>query len=214
MQFYDDNEGKFESPNEAEFRSYYILAHIRDTNSVRRLQALAPHIFLDTVLQTALEFRSYAQRNTHVERRSSSRRAAKLKFRNSEACLNAFSRFFKRVQHVGTSYLMGCLLEYHFGAVRKGAIHSLWKAYTTRHRPLPTVYLMEMLGLDSEEKTLEVAQRFGMGPVNETGESGGTVAVQLNKHSKFECGSILSSFRSTFDWIWMQMRLRWLSVTP
>jgi hypothetical protein len=188
MQFYDDNEGKLESPNEAEFRSYYILAHIRDTNSTRRLQALPPHIFTDPVLQTALEFRAYAQRNTHVERRSSSHRAAKLRFRNSEACLNAFTRFFKRVRQAGTSYLMGCLLEYHFGGVRKGAIHALWKAYTARHRPMPAADLMEMLGLDSEEKTLEVAQRFGMAMVDETGESGGSVAVQLNKHSKFECG--------------------------
>lgn len=188
MQFYDDNEGKLESPNEAEFRSYYILAHFRDTNSLRRLQALAPHVFLDPTLQTALEFRSYAQRNTHLERRSSSHRAAKLRFRNSEACMNAFTRFFKRVRNKGTSYLMGCLLEYHFGGVRKGAIHALWKAYTARHRPLPTADLMEMLGIDDEEKTIEVAHRFGMVVVEETEEPGVTSAVQLNKNSKFERG--------------------------
>lgn len=186
MEFYDDNENKLESPNEAEFRSYYILAHIRDTNSMRRLQALDPRIFLDPVLQTAVEFRSYAQRNTHLERRPQAHRAAKLKFRNNEACLNAFTRFFKRVQNEGTSYLMGCLLEYHFGGVRKGAIHALWKAYTARHRPMPTKDLMEMLGMDNEEKTTEVAQRFGMAITEETDESGSTTAVQLNKNSKFE----------------------------
>jgi nuclear mRNA export protein SAC3 len=186
MQFYDDNEGKLESPNEGEFRSYYILAHIRDTNSMRRLQALPRHIFLDPVLQTALEFRSYAQRNTYLEKRSSSHRAAKLKFRNSEACLNAFTRFFKRVQNVGTSYLMACLLEYHFGGVRKGAIHALWRAYITRHRPLPTRDLMEMLGMDNEEKTGEVAQHFGIIVVEDADESGTTTTVQLNRNSKFE----------------------------
>ncbi|KAF8577501.1 hypothetical protein K439DRAFT_1418180 [Ramaria rubella] len=198
MQFYDDNEGKIESPNEAEFRAYYILAHIRDTNSLRRLQSLAPNIFFSPVLQTAIEFRAYAQRNTHIERRSSSHRAAKLKFRNSEACLNTFTRFFKRVKHEGTSYLMACLLEYHFGGVRKGAVHALWKAYTARHRALPAEDLKEMLGGDDVEKTVEVAQRFGMGVVEEKseGEEGVTLAVQMNKNSRFEYGNQMTQRHS------------------
>ena len=100
-EFYDDarHEG-FECPNEAEFRAYYLITHLRDSDTIRQTELLPPHIFNSRYMQSALRLQSLVLRNNE-SRGERGRRPA-----NSEASLNAFSRFFKAVGKDNTSYLL------------------------------------------------------------------------------------------------------------
>ncbi|KAF9346424.1 hypothetical protein BGX26_002077, partial [Mortierella sp. AD094] len=84
QEFYDDmrREG-IPCPNEAEFRAYHILSHLRDPDMVRQAQQLPPHIFMDPYIQAAAEVHALTRRNNDIRRR------AKIQ---SEASPNFFSR--------------------------------------------------------------------------------------------------------------------------
>ncbi|GJJ14158.1 hypothetical protein Clacol_008418 [Clathrus columnatus] len=197
IQFYDDRLAiDPQLPNEAEFRAYYLLAHIRSNSILRRLHSLPQHIFLSPIIQSALEFRAHAQSlaaptggpgsgSTHKSRTKSLAASPPLQ--------NFFTRFFKRIESPATSYLLACMLEYHFGGVRKGAVHALWKAYSTRHRGIPIQDVVKMLGfsdpntvnpMEGQIKAEEVVRKFGMGI--ETDSEDSEKRVVLNRHSTFD----------------------------
>lgn len=191
-------------PNEAEFRAYYLLAHIRSNSILHRLHTLPQHIFLSPIMQSALEFRAHAQSfavsTTNTQGGPASGPTHKSRTKSlaaSPPLQNFFTRFFKRIEDPATSYLLACLLEYHFGGVRKGAIHALWKAYSTRHRGIPIPDVGTMLGLATpnaahtpgeEVKVEEVLKKFGIRV--ESDDEIGEKRVVLNRLSIFERKSL------------------------
>ncbi|KAI7868754.1 SAC3/GANP/Nin1/mts3/eIF-3 p25 family-domain-containing protein [Spinellus fusiger] len=159
IEFYDDlrDEG-IETANEAEFRAYYIITHLRDNDITRQAMSLPPHIFTNPYLKRALEFYGLAQRNNEIEESSSRRN----KPENIEACQNYYSRFFKLVGAPDTPFLMACLLEWHFPEVRKGALKAMNKAYLMQHQGVEAEDVRRVLAYDTLRQLMEEAYVYGL----------------------------------------------------
>ncbi|SPO32577.1 related to SAC3 - leucine permease transcriptional regulator [Ustilago trichophora] len=160
IEFYDDNRrkssasgvgsgGQQASPNEAEFRAYNLLLHLRDPETLREAELLPGDIFRSPLVQTALNLRQLAQRSNNLEKRGQPR--------NTEATLNFFSKFFAELRKPNVNYLMACLAENSFSSVRIGAVKAMAKAYMAQHRALPIDRVQQVLGMDSPEQVVAMA---------------------------------------------------------
>lgn len=135
-----------EYPNEAEFRAYNLLLHVRDPESLRELELLPEHVFSAAPLQRAMDLQRLVQRSNLLEKRGNPR--------NTEATPNFFTQFFRRVRAPELSYLMACLAENLFPNVRVGAIKALARAYLPQHHGLPIPYVVRLLGMDHDEEAI------------------------------------------------------------
>ncbi|KAK3820498.1 MAG: SAC3/GANP/Nin1/mts3/eIF-3 p25 family-domain-containing protein, partial [Linnemannia gamsii] len=154
QEFYEDMRAEgVPCPNEAEFRAYHILSHLRDPDMIRQAQQLPFHIFQNPYIQVAAEIHALTRRNNDVERR------AKVQ---SEASPNFFSRFFKLVAGPSTTYLMACLLETNFVEIRKGALKTLNKCYLDRHNGFPVEDLVTILGFDGAEECIANCEEYDL----------------------------------------------------
>ncbi|GAA5937683.1 Sac3p [Sporobolomyces koalae] len=150
-EFYDDlriSNPNVSLPNEAEFRSYHLLTHLRDPDIIWSTELLPAHVFSHPSLQTALELHRLAQRSKLT--------------RGERASPNMFSRFFKLVESRRVSYLFGCILSTHFNEIRKHAIETLKGAYLKQHSAFPLRTLTKLLGCDDESDTRNVCEQLGV----------------------------------------------------
>lgn len=170
-----------QAPNEAEFRSYYLLAHMRDSELEREVQTLPDNIFQDKTIQLALMIRSIACQNNVVERG----------FNNSIGALNLFIEFFKIVYSDQTPFLHACLLEKHFSEIRFYALKSMSRCYHTRGKAYSAELLQKVLGFDSLDKLLEFVQYYGVDILYDNGAP----LVDLFNKEKLETKYQLNSFR-------------------
>ncbi|KAF9935129.1 hypothetical protein FBU30_007508 [Linnemannia zychae] len=163
QEFYDDMrlEG-IPCPNEAEFRAYHILSHLRDPDMIRQAQQLPLHIFQDPYIQVAAEIHALTRRNNDLRRR------AKIQ---SEASPNFFSRFFKLIAGPSTTYLMACLLETNFVEIRKGALKALNKSYLEQHAGFPLEDLVKILGCDDAEECITNCEEYDLSVRHQDGSA-------------------------------------------
>ncbi|KAG0912225.1 hypothetical protein G6F33_006283 [Rhizopus arrhizus] len=160
MEFYEDlREEDIETPNEAEFRAYYIITHIRDKDVVRQISSQPAHIFKHPYVKQALKFHAMAQRSNEIEETSSRRNKAE----NAFGSQNNYASFFKLVADPHTSFLMACLLETHFPEVRKGALKAMNVAYMARAAGVEAEYVRKVLCYDSLAQCLKEAKHYGIG---------------------------------------------------
>ncbi|KAG0761963.1 hypothetical protein G6F24_007168 [Rhizopus arrhizus] len=160
MEFYEDlREEDIETPNEAEFRAYYIITHIRDKDVVRQISSQPAHIFKHPYVKQALKFHAMAQRSNEIEETSSRRNKAE----NAFGSQNNYDSFFKLVADPHTSFLMACLLETHFPEVRKGALKAMNVAYMARAAGVEAEYVRKVLCYDSLAQCLKEAKHYGIG---------------------------------------------------
>ncbi|KAE8270401.1 hypothetical protein A4X09_0g1932 [Tilletia walkeri] len=162
IEFYDDRRQAVLSasgapavaPNEAEFRAYNLLLHLRDPETLREVELLPTSVFLSPQVQVALRLRTCAQRSNNIERRGQPM--------NEEATLNFFTAFFKEVDRlpVGSGYLLACLAENVFTDIRRGAIKAMCHAYAERLPPTFD-YVRRSLGLGSEYSDEDVVGVLG-----------------------------------------------------
>ncbi|KAF9189649.1 hypothetical protein BGZ51_009378 [Haplosporangium sp. Z 767] len=159
QEFYDDlrTEG-ISCPNEAEFRAYNILCHLREADVIRQAQLLPQAVFQDPYIQVAVEIHALTRRNNNVRQRA---------VIQSEASPNFFSRFFKMVAGPATTYLMACLLETNFVEIRKGALKALNKSYLDQHEGFPIKDLINILGFDGTEECLSTCEEYGLELTNQ-----------------------------------------------
>ncbi|EPX73608.1 nuclear export factor Sac3 [Schizosaccharomyces octosporus yFS286] len=174
-EFYDDlrKEG-ISCPNEAEFRSYSIITHLRDQDVVRQSQILPIDTFNDPRMQLSLRLSALAQKNNE--------RIGHLLPLNTEATPNLYTRFFKLVKSSSVTYLMACLLESHFTSIRKGAIKAMRKAYMSVHAKFPCIDLQRILQFDTINNVLDFCEYYSLEVYEENGEQ----VVNLNKASFFD----------------------------
>ena len=180
-EFYDDlrvSNPTLSLPNEAEFRSYHLLTHLRDPDIVWSTELLPLHIFSHPLLQTALQLHRLAQRSNTA--------------RGERASPNAFSRFFKLVESPKVPYLFGCILSTHFNDIRRNALDALRGAYLKQHSAFPLRTLTKILGCDDEAETRSVCEQLGI--VVRTDERGKLVA-ELHKGVILKCTSSLFPHR-------------------
>jgi hypothetical protein len=160
------------SPNEAEFSAYLLLTHLFDTDILRQTESLPPYLFHSPEVQLALELAYLAQRAHDAQAKSKP---------TSELSQNFFSRFFKVVGRPSTPYLVGALVEGHFGEIRKAALGGMRKAFLGNHKALPADDLVQLLGADDEADLRRLIGDFGV----ELGEDG----VRLSKETVITGGS-------------------------
>lgn len=150
-EFYDDirlSGNADPSGNEAEFRAYNILTHLRDPDIVWSVELLPSHVFSHPLLQRALALHRLAQK-ANVPR-------------GERASQNAFSRFFKLVGDPATPYLFACILSTHFHDIRRNAIDALRSAYLKQHSAFPLRTLAKVLGCDDEDDARSMCEQLGI----------------------------------------------------
>ncbi|ODQ52466.1 hypothetical protein SAICODRAFT_81104, partial [Saitoella complicata NRRL Y-17804] len=171
-QFYDDAHERGEiCPNEAEFKSYMILYHIRNAELPHEAQDYPPELFNNPQIQLALKLASMAQRSNNV--------ANRFTFPNAEASLHQFTRFFKLVRSERVGYLTVCLLEQHFSSIRKGALKAL-RGSLAGKPPIAIDTLVAMLGYESPEEAAADCEHWGVEVVRDE-NTGEVVAAKLSK---------------------------------
>ncbi|GAA6060198.1 hypothetical protein JCM10212_002277 [Sporobolomyces blumeae] len=150
-EFYDDlrlADPNVDLPNEAEFRSYHLLTHLRDPDIVWSTELLPRPVFARPLLQTALQLHRLAQKSNTA--------------RGERASPNAFSRFFKLVESGDVPFLFGCILSTHFNDVRRNALDALKVAFLKQHSAYPVKSLVKVLGCDDEADARSVCEQLGI----------------------------------------------------
>lgn len=167
------------APNEAEFRSYYLLSHLRDPELEREIQELPSDMLENKQVQLALMFRSMVSQNNIVERG----------YNNSVGALNLFLEFFKIVFSPEIPFLMSCLLETQFNEIRFYALKSMSRCYHTRGKAYSAESLQSFLGFDSLEKLINFVHYYEIDIVYDNG----TALVDLFNKEKLESKYKLNS---------------------
>ncbi|KAL2312389.1 Nuclear mRNA export factor [Schizosaccharomyces pombe] len=194
-EFYDDlRKVKIRCPNEPEFRSYAIITHLRDPDVVRQSQILPIEIFDDQRVQLALRLSALAQKNNE--------RVGHILPRNTEACPNLYTRFFKLVQSPAVTYLMACLLESHFMSIRKGALKAMRKAFMSAHANFPCGDLKRILHFDTVEQAASFSRYYGL----EVSDDNGELSINLNKTAFFNDSK--PDFRQLFSQTLVESKLQ------
>lgn len=155
QEFYEDcrKEG-FTSPNEAEFRAYNIITHLRNLDTYRQTMQLPMSIFNSVEVQQAIRLVRLSQR--------SNERVANMLPANTEASLNFYTKLFKEIFSGRTSYLQACIMETHFFSIRKGALKAMRKSYLAAHNPIPLEAVQDLLYFDSEDEAVGILQSLGI----------------------------------------------------
>lgn len=181
MEIYQDvrNNGG-SSPNEAEFRAYHLLSHIRDPELERQIQNLPDYIYQDGKVQLALNMRKIISQNNIVERGVT----------NLIGALDFYVEFFRDVYSDATPLLMACLLETHFSEIRFYALKAMSRSFHTRGKPYQMDTLRNLLGFDLSEKLMKFLKYYEIDVIIENGET----LVDLFNKDKLENQYKLNSF--------------------
>ncbi|CAD1808979.1 SAC3/GANP/Nin1/mts3/eIF-3 p25 family protein [Candida parapsilosis] len=181
MEIYQDvrNNGG-SSPNEAEFRAYHLLSHIRDPELERQIQNSPDYIYQDSRVQLALNLRKIISQNNIVERGVT----------NLIGALDLYVEFFRVVYSEETPLLMACLLETHFSEIRFYALKAMSRSFHTRGKPYQLDTLRNLLGFDSSEQSMKFLKYYEIDVIIENGET----LVDLFNKDKLEKSYKLNSF--------------------
>jgi len=155
MELYEDARlDGYDYDNEAEFRSYQIIAHIRDPDLQRQAQRWPSHIFSSVPVQMALKFFALIQANN--------RKQTNLGTKNTESCFNNFGTFFRLVKSKRVPYLMACLLETHFSEVRKYALKAMRGVYRRDSKQILLKFIQETLAYEGEASLIADCDNYGL----------------------------------------------------
>lgn len=137
-EIYDDSRQRDiqDSPNEAEIRSYQLLAHLNDNEIESRIQKLPHTIFSHSLVQQALEIRRIYQSSD-------------------------FALFFRTITQPSTPVLFLCLLEPVFNRVRLDALRAMSRSFHSRGKPYQLDRLTTMLGFDSSSQATSFCKYYG-----------------------------------------------------
>lgn len=173
MEIYQDvrNRGG-KCPNEPEFRAYYLISHLRESEIEREIQQLPNYIVDDPQVQLALKFRKLSSQNNIVERG----------FKNSVGSLNLFVEFFRLVFKDETPFLMSCLLETLFNEIRFYAIKSMTRGYHTKGKAYDGETLRAMLGFDNIDQLVKFVEYYEIDVINDHG----VILIDLVNKEKLE----------------------------
>ncbi|KAK6461813.1 SAC3/GANP/Nin1/mts3/eIF-3 p25 family-domain-containing protein [Scheffersomyces coipomensis] len=167
-------------PNEAEFRAYHLLSHLRDPELEREVQNLPSHIFQDPKLQLAIRLRHIISQNNIAERGVA----------NTIGAVNLFAEFFQVVFDSSTTpFLMACLLETHFNEIRFYALKAMVRCYHSKGKAYSADALKSILGFDSVEKLIKFVTYYEIDTMEEDGE----IKVDLFNKEKLETKYKLNS---------------------
>lgn len=167
MQYYEDNRGRMEFENEAEFRAYCVIFQIQDPTPdlEDRVNSWDYKVRTDRRVRKALEIYAAACNTSDIQGPLKPRAAHPIAQEDGHA-------FFALVESFEVSYLMSCVAEVYFRLVRRTILKNIWMSFrsttvTRQDKRQPeladfTIGVMtEILGFDDEEQTEEFCQHNG-----------------------------------------------------
>ncbi|KAJ2236560.1 actin cytoskeleton and mitosis protein [Coemansia sp. RSA 485] len=156
IELYDDRRKAGEpSPNEAEFYAYYVVAHLRDSDSKRVAERLPAHIFGAPVVQQALRLHMMSESSGVVTSRQDPG--------NQFAAQNLATQFFRAVASPKTPFLLACLAEYRFPSIRRAALKAMNAAFPYQEgKEYPGEEFAAMLAFDSVNELTEFCALFNV----------------------------------------------------
>ena len=160
MAYYDSVHQRYRSPNEAEFRAYWIITRIPEKPEAdvqSKVQNWPPYLLNHPRVRTALDI--YNAASTAIHPRTATQVVAQ----------QNYMRFWNLIKSPRTSYLMACCAEIFFDLVRKPALWSIAQAYHRgRGRVVDEWTMRELavpLGLDNEDEAAEYVYAHGLDAV-------------------------------------------------
>ncbi|KAK4046688.1 actin cytoskeleton and mitosis protein [Microbotryomycetes sp. JL201] len=175
-EFYDDARlmnPPIPTPNEAEFRAYNILTHLRDPDIIWSCESLPDAVFDNPLFQRSLQLHRLAQRANMS--------------RGERASLNAYARFFKLVASPQTPFLFGCILSTHFSDIRINALEAMRSAYLQQHSLLTAKTIARVLGCDDEAEALSICDDLSIASKI---SDGGRTLIEIHRSSSMTRGTI------------------------
>jgi hypothetical protein len=147
--------------SEAELRAYWVILLARERDVERLVSEWPEKVRQSEDVKLALTFYQMLQRN------SAPARTKRIGY--PEVVHNTAISFFNLVRSQKTPYLMACLLEFHFGDVRRSGLNMITKGYSTRAKRLTIPAVREMFGYDTDEAAREDMAEHGFDLVTEPG---------------------------------------------
>lgn len=143
-EYYKDaaKEGRF-YPSEPEFRAYSIILLARERDIERLISEWPEKVRQSEDVQLAVLYYQMLQRNSMP--RGVRRRGL------PEVVSNTPATFFRLVRDPKTPYLMACLLEFHFGDVRRMGMNMIVRHYRGNIKRLTMAFFRKVFAYDSDE---------------------------------------------------------------
>ena len=194
MQYYDDNRQQFSSPNEAEFRAYYIIFQILNPvpDLEDRVQTWPLEIGHDQRVRTALKLYAAAANVTDAH--------GPLRPRQPHLVAQSnWARFWSLVRSNETSYTMACVAEIYFTLIQKMALNEIWLAYrqgaNSKSEDWSLDELVEVLGFDEIDEVQNFCQQHGFKIIE---REDGTSYLDLTsvRGKQFPDSAVLTSHQS------------------
>lgn len=162
--YYNDYQGRVTSPNEAEFRSYFILWEIlgRKPDIEEVVQSCRP-LYKDPLTQIALKLRATALTNTAKqgpwldEKKQKSALIAQM---NSE-------RWWRAIISDECPFNLACFAEIYFHYIRALGLEAIWRVYRAKRPGRHPVHEWSMsdlrpaLGFDDESQVIKFIEDHG-----------------------------------------------------
>lgn len=158
LQYYEDNRGRVELPNEAEFQAYSIIFNLRTPEMENRVQSWPQHVMLDSRVQKAIELYRAACNTADVQ--------GSFGHAHHVIAQQHWMQFWRVVQSRQVSYLMACVAEKQFDRVRVTALKAIHRAYFAgRKADKNTDWTMEdvtlVLGFDDQSQAEDICTFHG-----------------------------------------------------
>lgn len=155
MAYYDGVRNQYRSPNEAEFRAYWIITRIPDKKEAdieAKMQTWPKDILEHPRVKLAWQI--YISACNVKTTRTYTQAIAQ----------QHYTHFWTLINSPETSYMMACAAEIFFDLVRKPALYIIAQAYLRGGTPVEDwtlEQLVEPLGLDTEEEVQEYVEAHG-----------------------------------------------------
>ncbi|KAH3682995.1 hypothetical protein WICPIJ_006030 [Wickerhamomyces pijperi] len=156
------------APNEAEFKSYYLLSQLRDPELDREIQALPSELLAHPMVQLALNLRNLVQ--TNIVQRG---------YTDLENTLNGYKLFFQCLREHKIPPLFAFLLEIHLNEIRFYAFRALKKSLGRNAKPYPVEYIASLLAFNGEDDLREFTDYYG---ITVTGDGIDLLSLQQTSH--------------------------------
>ncbi|QIW99584.1 hypothetical protein AMS68_005102 [Peltaster fructicola] len=158
MEYYEDNRGKLQLPNEVEFRAYCIIFELKNSTPdiEDRIQSWPQEIAQHPRVRKARELYAAACTTNDLQ--------GPLKPRTQHAIAQQdWHKFWRLIESRGVSYLMGCVAEIYFNFIRGIILQALLKSASAKVLVQWDIeHIRHALAFDHEEEVEEFCDRYGL----------------------------------------------------
>ncbi|KAL6945255.1 hypothetical protein ACO0QE_002704 [Hanseniaspora vineae] len=184
-EIYDDaRHAGLNSPNEPEFRAYWLLHNVRDSECDYVIQNLPLDVINNKLVQLALAFRRIVSNSNFKDR-------GHMPTPNG---LNIYTSFFRLLSDPGTPFLMASFLENYVNEIRFYGFLQIKSSTNKKLKPIPFQFFMETFRFNNFQEVTDFCQYYSIEI-----ENSDHVVIQSLKHNNH-----LLPEKSPFKQAWLQ----------